>query len=301
MSKSLMPVVHVLGVVRAPFLPLALVCVALGSALAAHAGQLTASWYDWLLIALGALAAHASVNAFNEVSDYLTGIDRHTQRTPFSGGSGTLPAQPQWLGQARWLAWALLLFVVLVGLYFCLTRSWRLLPLGLIGLALVRFYTPWITRRPWLCLAAPGLGFGPVMVLGVLLAAGGSLQGAAWLSCAVPCLLTSALLLFNQFPDVEADRLGGRHNLPIWIGRRASSVVLAGLHALAYGAVLLGVWLHWMPVVCLVALLPVPLSVAVCHAAWRDAENPAQLTPALGLNVFVCLLTPALLAAAWWW
>jgi 1,4-dihydroxy-2-naphthoate polyprenyltransferase len=41
------------------------------------------------LIFLGALAAHISVNMLNEYYDYKTGLDLQTQRTAFSGGSGS--------------------------------------------------------------------------------------------------------------------------------------------------------------------------------------------------------------------
>jgi 1,4-dihydroxy-2-naphthoate octaprenyltransferase len=39
------------------------------------------------------VGVHVAVNALNEASDYKTGIDFNTERTPFSGGSGTLPAE----------------------------------------------------------------------------------------------------------------------------------------------------------------------------------------------------------------
>ena len=55
-----------------------------------------------------------------------------------------------------------------------------LLPIGLLGLVLVVSYTPWITRHPLLCLVAPGLGFGPVMVLGTLVALTGACPGQPW-------------------------------------------------------------------------------------------------------------------------
>ena len=46
-----------------------------------------------LILALaGGLLAHISVNALNEYLDFTSGLDLTTLRTPFSGGSGTLPA-----------------------------------------------------------------------------------------------------------------------------------------------------------------------------------------------------------------
>jgi len=79
-----------LGVARAPFLALPLTLVASGAAAAAYDGR--ASWTASILAAIGLVALHAAVNAFNEASDFRTRIDFHTERTPFSGGSGTLPS-----------------------------------------------------------------------------------------------------------------------------------------------------------------------------------------------------------------
>ena len=84
----------VLGPLRLPFVVLTPCCVAVGVATAYRsAGALDPAWAIWVL--LGAIASHVSVNAFNEYFDFRSGLDGTTQRTPFSGGSGTLPAHPE--------------------------------------------------------------------------------------------------------------------------------------------------------------------------------------------------------------
>ena len=50
------------------------------------------SWSATLLALIALVALHIAVNALNEASDMKTGIDLHTTRTPFSGGSGTIQA-----------------------------------------------------------------------------------------------------------------------------------------------------------------------------------------------------------------
>ena len=85
------------GVARAPFLLLPVTLVALGAAAAARDGAF--SWSRSLVALLGLVALHVAVNAFNEASDFRSGIDLETRRTPFSGGSGTLPARTRSLGQ----------------------------------------------------------------------------------------------------------------------------------------------------------------------------------------------------------
>ena len=78
-----------LGTMRLPFVILAPACVLVGLGTAyRETGQI--NWLYFLLALLGAVASHISVNAFNEYFDFKTELDSRTQKTPFSGGSGTL-------------------------------------------------------------------------------------------------------------------------------------------------------------------------------------------------------------------
>ena len=76
--------------IRANFLLLPVVLVAVGAGAAHRAGPVHLP--SLALILVGVILAHVSVNLFNEYSDWRTGIDEHTPRTPFSGGSGILQA-----------------------------------------------------------------------------------------------------------------------------------------------------------------------------------------------------------------
>jgi 1,4-dihydroxy-2-naphthoate octaprenyltransferase len=198
-----------LGPARLPFLALTPACIALGLA-CVQWQQGAIDLLQAMLVLLGAIAAHISVNAFNEYSDFKSGLDATTQRTPFSGGSGVLPAHPELAASTRAMALGSLALCTAIGLYFVRLRGPALLPLGLAGVLLIVLYTQWITRQPWLCLVAPGLGFGPVMILGTQVALTGHYSVAAAAASAVPFFLVNNLLLLNQFPDIEADRRVGR-------------------------------------------------------------------------------------------
>jgi len=150
---------------RLPFLVLTPACVLVGLGTAVWTtGKVSVLHFALALI--GAICAHISVNAFNEYFDFQSGLDGRTARTPFSGGSGTLPANPAAARKALAVSVITLLLTAAIGLYFVFLRGWALLPLGLLGLVTIFAYTPWLARYPLLCLVAPGLGFGPCMVLG---------------------------------------------------------------------------------------------------------------------------------------
>jgi len=283
-----------LGPMRLPFLILTPACVLLGLGTAVWTTGYVNGWH-FALALVGALSAHISVNAFNEFFDFESGLDARTQRTPFSGGSGTLPAQAEMARPTLVMAWVTLGITALSGLYFVILRGPAILPLGLVGLALLYVYTPWLTRNPLLCLIAPGLGFGPLMVMSVHFALTGVYSWTAFVASLVPFFLVSDLLLLNQFPDVEADRGIGRRHIPILFGRRRASLVYNLFLLLAYLTVILGVVLGLLPAVSLIGLLTAVIAIPAGLRAFHHADDIGQLIPALGMNVLVNLLTPALI------
>ena len=295
-----------LGPMRGPFLLLTPACMALAIVLAWLSAEHPGSAWGWraLLALIGALSAHISVNALNEYADFRSGLDQQTQRTPFSGGSGTLPANPALASTALWTGLISLTLTGAIGLGFL--ASWpgaalELAPLGLIGLMLIVAYTPWVTRRPWVCLMAPGLGFGPLMIVGTQLALNGHATPMAWLSSLVPFFLVNNLLLLNQFPDVEADRAVGRVTLPILLGKPASARILGLQWLTAYAGLLVMVLTGAAPVGAALGLSSLPLAWASWQGVRRHMDDIPALLPAMGMNVGVCLLTPVLMAVGLTW
>lgn len=282
---------------RLPFLALTLACLLLGLATVWRIGMPM----DGVLLAkvvAGALCAHISVNMLNEYADFRSGLDATTRRTPFSGGSGALPAQPQWAGAVLAAGLLALGVTLVVGWEVLRLRGWAILPIGLAGVLLVLLYTPWITRQPLLCLLAPGLGVGPLMVAGTHVALGGHNLPAALAASWVPGCLASALLLLNQFPDREADRVVGRRNLVIVYGRPWAARLVLALHGLAAAGLVLFVVLRWLPAPTLWGLAPMALAVPMGRWLLRYGDEPERLLPAMTLNVVVALAAPLFMAVA---
>lgn len=284
-----------LGPARLRFLTLTPACLMLALACVQWT-QGHVSVREAALVLLGALAAHVSVNAFNEYLDFRSGLDALTDRTPFSGGSGVLSAHPELAGRTLAMAIGCLGTSVGVGLYFIALRGPDLLPVGVAGVALVLAYTRWLTRHPLLCLFAPGLGFGPLMIMGTQLALTGTYSMAAAAACMVPFFLVNNLLLLNQFPDAQADRQVGRRHLLITSGPVVAARWYAALTLLAFASLVLGVLGRWLPPAALLGLLTLALAVPTVRSVWANAADPTRLLPAMGRNVAICLLTPVLMA-----
>lgn len=286
----------ILGPWRVPFLLLTPACVLVGVGTAMRAGAEPGATAVALLM-IGALAAHVSVNTFNEYLDYRSGLDARTERTPFSGGSGTLLREPSLATATLIVACASLCTAGAVGLLFARRAGAAVVLFGVAGVALVLTYTPWIVRHPLACLFAPGLGFGPVMVMGTHAALTGAVSLAAFGASLPVLFLVSNLLLLNQFPDVAADRGVGRRHLPIVIGRRRSAYVFVTMLVAAYVALLAAVARSALPQWSLLGMLTVPLGLLAAIGVLRHAEQTGRLHSAMTLNVVVSLGTPALVAA----
>ena len=284
------------GVVRLPFLILAPACVLPGIATARLSGA-TMRWWEILLVILGAVLAHTGVNVLNEYHDWKSGLDAKTKRTPFSGGSGTLQSRPELAGAALILGISATAGAAGIGLYFVLLGRLLLLAIGGAGVLIVAVYTPWIVKRPFICLLAPGLGFGTCIVLGAHLALGAPLTPAAFLASMIPFFLVNNLLLLNQFPDVEQDRSVGRSNIIIAYGNKTGVAVYGLFLILCYLVIGLGAAVSVFPGWSLLGLITLPVAVAAFAGAVRYNTRIDRLIPVLGLNVIVVNLTPILTAA----
>ena len=283
------------GTMRLPFLPLNPICVLLGAAAAYYTGMELYSGAIWLAL-VGAVAANISVNALNEYTDFRNGLDLQTIRTPFSGGSGTLPAHPELAGATLALGVLSLMTVVVIGLWFLIARGPELLPVGIAGVLLIAFYSTWIVRHPVICLLAPGLGFGPLMVLGTAWVATGEYSTTVLAASLVPFFLVSNLLLLNQFPDVEADASVGRRTLPIAIGRRRASYVYLVFAGLGAAALVACIGAGWLPAAAGLGLIGFGGAVPVFLGALRHGADVERLQPFMALNVVITLVTPVLVA-----
>jgi len=279
---------------RIPFLILTPVCVFLGAA-TASAVAANIDYVDLALVLMAALLAHISVNTLNEYHDFRSGLDAKTSKTPFSGGSGALVDNPSAADAVFRVGVVTLIFTAFIGIYLVVGSATSLLPLGLIGILIVVTYTPWLNRFPLLCLVAPGIAFGPVMVIGahVVLTGQHSLQ-ALWASL-VPFFLVSNLLLLNQFPDLEADKSIGRRHFSIVYGLKRSARLYGVFALAACGVIVAGVFAELLPALSMIALVPMLLTGTVFWGAQQHATSVQKLLPYMGANVAATVVTPLLL------
>lgn len=263
----------------------------LGTSIAWHDGAFHLGYA--ILAFIGLLLCHISVNVLNDYYDYKSGIDLKTRRTPFSGGSGFLPAASLNPKHVLWFGLACFLLAVPIGIYFVLVSGWLLLPLLVIAAICILFYTPLLTKRGW-PEWSPGIGLGALPILGAYFVQTGEYTLPAVVAAIPSGILVHNLLLLNEFPDAEADKTAGRKTLPITMGGRGAGIVYSVLTIILYLWIIAWVAAGLMPVFCLIALATLPFAVRAIRGALRYHDE-SKLMPAMASNVLVVLLTQLLL------
>jgi 1,4-dihydroxy-2-naphthoate octaprenyltransferase len=278
---------------RPQFLLLSVVLAFLGTSIAWYYGYFNLGYA--LLAFFGLLLSHISVNVLNDYFDYRCGIDLETKRTPFSGGSGILPATMLTPKQVFWLGAGAFLVAIPIGAYFVfrLPAGWLLLPLLLVAAICILLYNVLILKASW-PEWAPGIGLGVLPVMGAYFVQTSAYTFAALVAAIPSGILVHNLLLLNEFPDAEADRKAGRKTTPITIGKAKAaifySVLMAGVYLWIIGSVIVGV----MPLFCLIALLTLPFGIKAIRGSLKY-DDLSKLVPAMGSNVLAILLIQLLL------
>ncbi len=243
----------------------------------------------WLGL-VGVVLAVVGVEAFNEYFDAKMGTDRVFNPIDLPPISIII----FWIGV---LAFAGALGV---GFYLMTTGGWPILAFTLVGGAAAIFYEAPPIRWSYRGLGetAIALAYGPCMVLGSLYLHTGTLSWGAFLASLMPGLLIMALAVVNAIPDFHQDRLVGKRNLVVRLGRRRAVSLYVALAATGLLVVPLGVMIGAFPIASLLSLLAVPLLVASARRAINTFEQPRKFVPAVRAIVACYVVAVGLFACA---
>ena len=195
-----------------------------------------------------------------------------------------------------WLGVVAFACALAVGVYLTVRGGWPILAFALLGGAAAIFYV-----APPIRWAYRGLGelvialsYGPWMVLGSLYLHTKTLTSGALAASLVPGFLIMALAVVNAIPDYHQDRLVGKRNLVVRVGRRRAVWLYLALAAAGFLVVAIGVLAGAFPKACLAALLALPLLVASGRCALRTHETPREFVPAVR-SIVACYMVAVVL------
>jgi len=279
---------------RLKFLAASFVGFALGAAIASYEGiGLTLPLYlgGQLLVTAYHLMTHYSNDYFDRVADL------RTQRTAFSGGSGSLVDGTL---SPRVALVAAIVCATIGAIAACIFFLNGNIAIAAIGVAIGLL--SWTYSAPPLRLLSSGLGeLAAALVVGVLVPLAGyaafaaSVDGLVLASTVCPALAVFAMMIAVQWPDIEADRSSGKRNLLVRYGKAAIGGFAS---ACAAGAV------AWLVLLALIALpkaatvfwLLLAAPAGAFSLAVRDPARPAPEIAARGVTLAFLALLCSLLA-----
>jgi 1,4-dihydroxy-2-naphthoate octaprenyltransferase len=237
----------------------------------------------------GVVLAVVGVEAFNEYFDARMGTDRVFNPADLP----PISAATFWLGVAAFAG------ALAVGAYLAWRGGWPILVFALLGGAAAIFYEAPPIRWSYRGLGETiiALAYGPWMVLGSLYLHTGALSRPATYASLVPGLLIKALAVVNAIPDFHQDRLVGKRNLVVRLGRRRAVWLYLALAAAALGIVAVGVAAGTFPPMCIAALLALPLLLVSGRHAFATFEHPRRFVAAIRSIVGCYVVTVMLFGA----
>lgn len=263
---------------RLPFLTVTLGAVFVGTSFAYHQ---TGNFhlFHFILALLGACFFHIATNVANDYFDFKSGNDAANMSgtTPFSGGSRIVL---EGLVKPATALMVSLVFAALgstIGLFLNFTLEGNtILFIGIAGLFFVYSYNGFPLRLVNKGLGEVGifLGWGPLMVLGAYYAQTESLASVWPLIVSIPSgIMTTLVLLINEFADKEADASTGRKTWVILFGNQTSLLIYFILALMCYVVVVVAVVLVVFPIWSLLVFVTLPLAFQAFITAKKTLGN----------------------------
>ena len=277
---------------RVHTLPAAVVPVVVGSALAGSEGVFR--WDAFVFTLVATLAIQVAANFANDVSDAMRGADREGRLgPPRMVALGHLTPRQMWLGVVIALAVA-----AVAGIALTIIAGPLILVIGVVSIVAMLGYVggpvPYGYR---------GLGevfvfafFGMVATVGSRYVHDMTAPGSAWLLSVPVGLLVTAILVVNNYRDLDTDGAAGKRTLAVMIGREKTRALFAVLVYSAFPLIALFAVAGWTPLPTIFAALIAPYAMGPVRIVYRKSDGPA-LIRALKMTARLHLWTGLVLAA----
>ena len=281
---------------RYHFIPPSLFPATLG-ALVAWAVNGTFYTFYFLLVLAGVVANHLALNMADDYFDFKHAVDnsKPEEKNPYSGGSGTLSSgamRPSAMFKAFILCFAL---TVTIGLYLTILRGIPVLLFGLLGVFCSVFYT-----APPISFSHHGLGelgqlvcFGTVIGMGSYFVQTQTITLEAFLATLPLGIMLFSMIVINEIPDYNEDRLAGKLTLIARYGKWRGVKLYVASWACTYLVIAVGILLQVLPLTTLLAFVSLPITLRSIKILQANYENPLKLAPA-NLDMIVAYSITAL-------
>ncbi|HEU4894841.1 MAG TPA: 1,4-dihydroxy-2-naphthoate polyprenyltransferase [Acidimicrobiia bacterium] len=254
-------------------LPAAVVPVLVGAGLAYGVSVFRLDAFVWALV--GALAIQVAANFANDASDAHRGADTADRvGPPRMVALGIIEARQMWL--ATWIAVAV---AAVAGVFLTLIAGWIVLLIGVSSVVAMLGYVggpaPYGYR---------GLGevfvfvfFGLVATVGSRYVHDQSAPLSAWLLAIPIGMLVTAILVVNNYRDIDTDRAAGKRTLAVIMDRSRTRTFFATLVYGAFIAIAVFGTIGWTPLSTLFSCFLVPLAATPVRIVYAKTDGPALI------------------------
>ncbi len=279
------------------------------SALAGLVGLSAAIYYGnasisiGILTIAGAILAQAAVNMIDDYVDFKSGLDKETDKTKFSGGSGLLISgrvKPSFV-----LIFALVLLVVagIIGAYALINAAHVAFVVFLfiiVGGAGVLFYAKYLVRVPFFAEPFVALSF-MLIGVGVFLVSSNSMMHIlnVLAVCSLAGIQIGAVLITNEIPDINADRKYGRRSgIALSEGPARAWRLYVGFQVFGYVLLIASIVAGILPLTCLLVLLFIPAAfyIATGIISYKNAKAYEKI---MKVSALVCMVYMLVLSAGY--
>lgn len=248
------------------------------------------NWKNFGLGFLGIFFVLVAVELLNEYFDAQDGGDRIFLKEK--------PHIPDYFFS---LALCSLLFAFFIGLYLTLTLGWPILLFSFLGFLGAYFYV-----GPPLRWAYRGLGelvialsYGPLMVLGSYYLQTKRIDTLPILVSLILGALIFSLAVVNEIPDYFQDRLVGKRNLVVRLGKKNALKLFSLSLGGAFFLLGLGIAFKRISFSSISAMLLLPLVLKIITIAKRHYDEPKFFLPAIRLTIFTYIIITAFLGISY--
>lgn len=219
----------------------------------------------------GALAIQIGANLANDVSDFRRGADAQRIGPPRVTQLGLLSERQVLSG--LWVAFA---FATLAGIYLTIVAGWPVIAIGVASILAAMAYTggPWPYGYRALGEVFTFLFFGVIAVAGTYFVQAGAVTHAV-LAASVPVACTvTAILVVNNYRDLDTDRDAGKRTLAVLLGRAGTQRLFMAIVTTAYLTAAGLWWFGQFPVWVLLGWVSLPLAVPPAAAVLSTVQGP---------------------------
>lgn len=295
----------ILLLLRLPFLTVTVGAVLLGASFATWSSGRFHPWH-FLLTLLGACFFHIATNVANDYFDFKSGNDAAniSGTVPFSGGSRMLLEGFVSPGEALAVSLIFAFAGSIIGLYLNFaTEGNVVLIIGILALLFVYGYNGFPLRLVNIGLGeiAIFIAWGPLIVLGAYYVQAENIQSVWPFIVSIPSgILTTLVLLINEFADRDADLSVGRKTWVIMFGYAKSLKTYLFLALICYVIVGLGILFGGWPLRSLLVMISLPFPLMAFRAGKQNVGNWGEFLAAVKATILMNFVFLVILSGSFW-